>query len=348
VAERGCVVRGALELTIGRSSIACSREQIGQFWTRWLWRQKVGTPVSLVGPRPLPCRSLSANPPTFDLQSHSLYSDGALEPRDVVAAAAEAGVELLALSDHDTVDGVQGAAAAADELGLRLVPAVEISSVDRTQQDLHMLGYLIDPHDQALREQLSGWREDREHRADAMGEALRGLGYELDESELERRKAQGKPIGRPHLADAVVRHPANAERLRTEGLDERSAFLEAYLIDGAPAFRPRTKPTVSESIEAIHEAGGVAIWAHPFWDVDDPGDVLATIDRFREWGLDGVECFYATHTREQSELIADHCAAGGLLTTGSSDFHGPEHRLFSRFRAFSTYGRTPTLGPIAG
>ena len=192
---------------------------------------------------------MSTEPPTFDLQSHSLYSDGALEPSEVVAAAQQAGVELLAVSDHDTVDGVQLAADAADELGVRLVSAVEISSVDGAQQDLHVLGYLIDHHDSTLRERLSDWREDREHRADAMGEALRGLGYELDSSEIERRKAQGKPIGRPHLADAVVRHPANAERLRTEGLDERSAFLVAYLIDGAPAFRPRTKPTVAESID---------------------------------------------------------------------------------------------------
>jgi len=286
---------------------------------------------------------LSAEPPTFDLQSHSLYSDGALEPRDVVVAAGDAGVELLALSDHDTVDGVQSAADAAAELGLRLVPAV-----DRSQQDLHVLGYLIDHHDPALRELLRGWREDREHRAEGMADALRGLGYELDESELTRRKAQGKPIGRPHLADAVVGHAANAERLRAEGLDERSAFLEAYLIDGAPAFRPRTRPTVGESIAAIHAAGGVAVWAHPFWDVDDPGEVLSTIDRFREWGLDGVECFYPTHTREQTVLIADRCVELGLLSTGSSDFHGPAHRLFSRFRAFSTYGRTPALGPIAG
>jgi predicted metal-dependent phosphoesterase TrpH len=291
---------------------------------------------------------LSAEPPTFDLQSHSLHSDGSLEPRDVVAAAHGAGVELLALSDHDTVDGVQSAADAAEKLGLRLVPAVEVSSVDHDRQDLHVLGYLIDHRDPTLRERLAGWRADREHRADAMGDALRELGYELDESELTRRRAQGKPIGRPHLADAVVRHPANAGRLRSERLDERSAFLEAYLIDGAPAFRPRTKPTVGESIAAIHDAGGVAVWAHPFWDVESPDDVLATVDRFRGWQLDGVECFYATHTREQTELLADRCAELGLLTTGSSDFHGPAHRLFSRFRAFSTYGRTPTLGPIAG
>ncbi len=291
---------------------------------------------------------MSADPPTFDLQSHSLHSDGSLEPGDVVAAAAQAGVELLALSDHDTVAGVQQAFDAADGLGLRLVPAVEISSVDRDQQDLHVLGYLIDHRDEGLREKLRSWREDREHRAEAMGSALRELGYELDEADILRRKAQGSPIGRPHLADAVVGHPANQERLQDEGLAERSAFLEAYLIDGKPAFRPRTKPSVSDSIEAIHDAGGVAVWAHPFWDVKDPDEVVETVDRFRKLGVDGVESFYTTHSREQAELLADRCAALGMLSTGSSDFHGPAHRLFSRFRAFSTYGREPALGAIAG
>ena len=290
---------------------------------------------------------MSAEPPTFDLQSHSLHSDGSLEPRDVVGAAAKAGVELLALSDHDTVDGVPSAAQAAAALGIRLVPAVEISSVDGAQQDLHVLGYLVDERDDVLRARLAAWRQDREHRADAMADALRELGYELDETELSARRAEGKPIGRPHLADAVVRHPANRERLESEGLAERSAFLEAYLIDGRPAFRPRTKPTIAESIETIHGAGGLAVWAHPFWDVKAADEVLAAIDRFRASGLDGVECFYATHTREQAELLADRCAELDLLTTGSSDFHGPSHRLFSRFRAFSTYGRTPALGPIA-
>jgi len=291
---------------------------------------------------------LSGDSPTFDLQSHSLHSDGALPAGDVVAAAAEAGVELLALSDHDTVDGVQEALDAAPGVGIRVVTAVEISSVDRDQQDLHVLGYMVDHTDEVLRERLRSWREDREQRAEAMAAALRELGYEVDESELERRKAEGKPIGRPHLADAVVRHPGNSRRLQEEGLDERSAFLEAYLIDGKPAFKPRTRPTVSESIAAIHDAGGVAVWAHPFWDVKDATEVLETIDRFRAWGLDGVECFYATHTREQAELLADRCAELGLLSTGSSDFHGPAHRLFSKFRAFSTYGREPSLGPIAG
>jgi predicted metal-dependent phosphoesterase TrpH len=145
----------------------------------------------------------------------------------------------------------------------------------------------------------------------------------------------------------VVTHPANARRLAEEGRLELSAFLEAYLIEGRPGFRSRTIPTVKDAINTIHGAGGVAVWAHPFWDIPAPDGVLKTLERFRGLGIDGVECFYTTHTREQSELLADRCAELGLLSTGSSDFHGPEHKLFSRFRAFSTFGRQPVLGPIA-
>ena len=290
---------------------------------------------------------MAPDAPPFDLQSHSVHSDGALRPRDVVDAAAEAGVVLLALSDHDSVEGVDEALRAAEESSIRVVPAVEISSIDEGQQDLHILGYLVDHRDSSLRDRLARARAEREHRAAAMAEAIRALGFELDESVLEARAAQGKSIGRPHLAQAVVAHPANTERLSDEARTEPSTFLEGYLIEGRPAFRPRSGPSVREAISAIHEGGGIAVWAHPFWDVADPDAVLETIDRFRALGLDGVECFYPTHTREQVDLLAERCAELELLSTGSSDFHGPDHRLFSSFRAFSTHGHEPRLGPIA-
>jgi 3',5'-nucleoside bisphosphate phosphatase len=291
---------------------------------------------------------LTADPPTFDLQSHSQHSDGALGASGVVEAAANAGVELLALTDHDTVDGVEEAMRAAANHGLTLVSAVEISAVDELSQDLHVLGYLVDHRDPVLLERLHGYRADRERRSEAMAHALRDLGFEIDEAPLKRRVAEGKPIGRPHIARAVVGHPANAARLRAEGVIEPSAFLEAYLIEGRPAFRPRLAPLVPDAIAAIHDAGGVAVWAHPFWDVSEPGAVIEAIDRFRPHGLDGVECFYITHTQDQTELVGDRCEELGLLSTGSSDFHGPGHAQFSRFRAFSTFGRVPRLGPIAG
>jgi predicted metal-dependent phosphoesterase TrpH len=153
-------------------------------------------------------------------------------------------------------------------------------------------------------------------------------------------------VGRPHLAQAAFAHPANSMRLQDEGIVNFSQLLEAYLIPGAPGYRRRTMPTVAEAIAAIHDAGGVAVWAHPFWDVDAGDEVLALIDRFAAEGLDGVEAFYVTHTEPQTRLVAEHCARRGLLTTGSADFHGPDHPRFNAFRAYDLHGLTPDLGPI--
>lgn len=276
-----------------------------------------------------------------------MHSDGQHEPAEVVSFAAAAGVELLALSDHDTVDGVDEALAAADEHGLRAVTATEISAVEGEHEDLHVLGYLIDHRDPTLAERLRDARADRVRRAEAMAGRLRELGFEVDPAPLEARRATGRPIGRPHLAGAVLAHPANAGRLATEGHADVSSFIPAYLIPGAPAYLARTRPTVTEAIGWIHDAGGVAVWAHPFWDLKDPAEVVASIERFRAAGLDGVEAFYPTHGAEQADLVARRCAELDLLTTGSSDFHGSDHRLFARFRAFDLHGLEPRLGPIA-
>ncbi|MGO9752847.1 MAG: PHP domain-containing protein [Solirubrobacteraceae bacterium] len=285
--------------------------------------------------------------PIFDLQSHSRHSDGALAPAAVVRAAHAAGVQLLALTDHDTVDGVPEAAAAARRLGIAFATGVEISTLDRSGADLHVLGYLIDDRDARLGERLLSFRADRERRASLMAQALRELGFELDDGLLASHAIGGSSIGRPHLALAATSHPANHARLAAERLLDPSSFLEAYLVDGRPAFRPRRAPSVAEAIDLIHAAGGIAVWAHPFWDVSEPSEVLATIDRFAAAGLEGVEAFYATHTRDQTLLLAAHCERNGLLSTGSSDFHGPRHRLFSHFRAFETFGAAPNIGPLA-
>jgi predicted metal-dependent phosphoesterase TrpH len=290
----------------------------------------------------------AAPAPTFDLQSHSTYSDGALPPAEVVARAGRAGVELLALSDHDTVEGVPEALDAAAYHGLNLVPATELSSIDGDREDLHVLGYGIDHTDPRLLATLEDWREDRLNRGWRMVAALEELGWELDKAPLDRRHAEGKPIGRPHIAQAAFGHPANAKRIREEGLDTFSDLLVAYLIPGAPAFRRRTKPTVKQAIDAIHAAGGLAVWAHPFWDIEQGPEVLASLGRFADDGLDGVEAFYITFTEAQTHLVADAAAQRDLLTTGSADFHGPEHPHFHAFRAFDLYGRRANLGRIAG
>jgi 3',5'-nucleoside bisphosphate phosphatase len=287
-----------------------------------------------------------ADAPTFDLQSHSTHSDGDLAPAHVVALAAAAGVELLALSDHDTVAGIDEALQAANSHGIALARAVEISAPDGAHPDIHVLGYGIDHHDEALLERLTAYRADRDGRADRMIAKLRELGWELEETNIQKRVAQGKPVGRPHIAAAVFAHPANQQRLKDEDLTDPPAVLVAYLIEGTPAFAGRTIPTVEDAIGVIHAAGGVAIWAHPFWDIKDDDAVLATLDRYVGYGIDGVEAFYTTHSPKQIQLLADRAAELDLLTTGSADFHGPDHRHFSKFRAFELADRVPRLGPI--
>jgi predicted metal-dependent phosphoesterase TrpH len=292
---------------------------------------------------------MAADPaPTFDLQSHSTASDGSLLPAEVVARAAAAGVELLALTDHDTVEGVSDALRAAGEHGIKLVPAVELSSIhaDLTE-DLHVLGYAVDPESPVLLDALLDFRADRQRRVLGMADRLREQGFSLASDELTRRRDRGQSLGRPHLAQAVLGHPRNSPRLRDEGIADVDALFEGYLVPGTPAYVRRERPTVEEAIALIHEAGGVAVWAHPFWDYEDPPAVLIALERFAEAGVDGVEAFYATHTEEQVRILHQHASRLGLLTTGSADFHGPDHPRFNRFRAFELYGLEPDLGPLA-
>ncbi len=285
---------------------------------------------------------MPSDAPAFDLQSHSTRSDGSLAPAEVVAQAAAAGVELLALTDHDTVAGVPEALAAAREHGVRLSPAAELSSVHGEHEDLHILGYELDPSDPGLQAALEDFRADRGRRIHAMADRLRELGFALDDSSFAARES----LGRPHLADAVLAHPDNAERLAREGIKGKKELFPPYLVPGAAAYVARSRPTVEEAIEVIHAAGGVAVWAHPFWDISDPEHVLRTVRFFAAKGLDGIECFYAEHSREQALLLHDICEELGLLSTGSADFHGPDHEHFNRFRNFDLYGRAARLGPI--
>jgi predicted metal-dependent phosphoesterase TrpH len=181
-----------------------------------------------------------------------------------------------------------------------------------------------------------------------MAERLNELGFAVDQAALDVRRSTGAVLGRPHLAAAVVSHPANAQRLRDLDMATIEKFIPAYLIPGTPAYVPRSRPTVEEAIGWIHDAGGLAIWAHPFWDVKENELVLANIDRYQQWGLDGVECFYPTYSAEQTRLLAARCRTLGLLTTGSSDYHGPKHKIFSRFLVHELHGEEPELGAIAG
>src|SRR5262245_54533653 len=217
----------------------------------------------------------------LDLQSHSTVSDGELPPAAVVAAAAKAGVTTLALTDHDAIDGLGEARAAAVEEGIALVPATEMSCVHESIDDMHMLGYWIDPV--AIAPACERAQAERVTRAREIVERLNAQGVEVSFEDAIAEAGGASSVGRPHIARAAGVKP-----------DGMSAFFEEWLVPGAKAFVSRRWPTAPEAVEIIHGAGGAAVLAHPFWDMEDPKDVSPLVG---DLDLDGVECFYPSHDR---------------------------------------------------
>lgn len=256
----------------------------------------------------------------IELQAHSTVSDGELPPAGVVEAAAQAGVTVLALTDHDAVDGVPEAAGAADRLGLTLLTGVELSSTHEDAEDLHVCGYGIDL--EAIRPACERAQHERTERAGEICARLSEHGVPVTLEDAITEAGDARSVGRPHIA-------------RAAGARDMNAFFAEYLVPGAAAFVPRRWPTTAEAVEIVHEAGGAAVLAHPFWDVDDAARVALLVESAP---FDGIECFYPAHTREQTAFLVDLCRRRGLSTTASSDFHGPGHKRFSRFGAYSTFG----------
>ena len=257
----------------------------------------------------------------IELQSHSTVSDGQLPPAGVVEEAAKAGVTTLALSDHDAIAGVAEAARAAEEHGIQLVPAIEMSCVHEYAEDLHICGYWVDLGRIAAACERA--QHERVTRAGEIVEKLRGEGFDLHLEDAVREAGDALSIGRPHIARA-----AGAS-------GDLGPFFEEYLVPGAKAFVPRRWPTAEQAIELIRGAGGVAVIAHPYWDISEPDEVD---DLIRSLGADGVETFYPTHDEKQTRHLLELCAELGLIPTGSSDYHGPTHKTFAEFGAYDTYG----------
>ncbi len=257
----------------------------------------------------------------IELQSHSTVSDGQLSPAEVVAQAWEAGVTTLALTDHDAIAGVPEAAGAAAKLGVELVPGVEMSCVHEYAEDLHICGYWVDL--ETIGPACERAQRERVNRAEEIVGRLRKWGFEVKLEDAIREAGDALSIGRPHIARA-----AGAK-------GDLGPFFEEYLVPGAKAFVPRRWPTAGQAIALIHEAGGRAVIAHPYWDIEDPGEVE---DLIRSLGADGVEAFYPSHSEEQTKHLLALCEELGLTPTGSSDYHGPTHKTFSKFGAYDTYG----------
>jgi 3',5'-nucleoside bisphosphate phosphatase len=257
----------------------------------------------------------------IELQSHSTHSDGQLAPADVVAEAAKAGVTSLALSDHDSVAGVPEAEEAGRAAGVEIVPAVEMSCVHEYAEDLHICGYWIDLA--KIEPACERAQDERRARAAEIVENLRSFGFDLTLDDAIREAGGADSIGRPHIAKAAG------------ATGDLGPFFEEYLVPGAKAFVPRRWPDAAQAIALIREAGGVAVIAHPYWDISDPKEVE---DLIRSLGADGVETFYPTHSEEQTKHLLDLCAELDLVPTASSDYHGPTHKTFAKFGAYETYG----------
>jgi predicted metal-dependent phosphoesterase TrpH len=250
-------------------------------------------------------------PPRLDLHVHTTFSDGSRSPMDVFTLAQKANVTAMAITDHDTVDGIPEALAASRAMGVALIPGIEISS-RYGETELHVLGYFLDWQDAALRKQLDGLKETRHVRNPQIIEKLRALGMDITYDEV-RVLAGDASIGRPHIARVLMQkgyvHSA------------KEAF-DRYLAEGAAAYVPRDLPGPEQAIALIRAAKGAAVLAHPVW-LERVGEGIQRLcSRLKEAGLQGIEAHYSTHSPDQTSEYLETARRLDLLVTGGSDFHG--------------------------
>lgn len=249
----------------------------------------------------------------IDLHTHSNTSDGTQTPTELVAAAKAAGLDVVALTDHDTFDGLPEAQRAADEVGVHLVQGMEMSC-RHDGHSVHLLAYGVDPHDAALGAELARIREGRTGRLGPVLEKLEQLGVGVSEEQVLAQVGDSPSVGRPHIADALVAAGHVADR--TEAFDR-------FLADGGPAHVPRYAASVEQAIDLVHGAGGAAVLAHPWGrgrKANLPPDFIARLAH--EHGLDGIEVDHQDHDQHDRELLRVLAGDNGLVMTGSSDHHG--------------------------
>lgn len=249
----------------------------------------------------------------IDLHVHSSVSDGTDTPTRLVLKAQQEGLDVIGLADHDTFDGIPEAVEASKRVGVTVLPGVEMSC-KAGELSVHLLGYGCDPYYRPLVEELARIRVGRSGRLQATADALTGIGLPLTVDDIMASAAAAPSVGRPHVADALVEKGYVADR------DE--AF-RLYLADGKPGYVPRYAPSVEHAIDLVHEAGGVAVIAHPWARGGE--DVLTApyLERLvGEHGLDGIEVNHPDHDDDQRELLFQLGARLGLIRTGASDYHG--------------------------
>lgn len=248
---------------------------------------------------------MSETPAFVDLQVHTTASDGALTPTATVQAAAAAGLVAIALTDHDSVEGIEEAAAAGAPLGVRIVPGVELSTWFE-DDELHLLGLHLANRD-TMRDALKALQDERVTRAERIVEMLNGHGIAITMDAVMAEAGTGA-VGRPHIARAMLAGGYVKEF--------REAF-DKWIGWNRPAYMAKDKFDVADAIALVHRAGGLAVWAHP-------GEAATPkrIARLAEAGLDCVEVLHPSHPPYLVQRLVDYTEQAGLLPSGGSDWHG--------------------------
>ena len=274
----------------------------------------------------------------IDLHTHSSRSDGTDAPADLVRAAAATGLDVVALTDHDNADGWDEAAPAAAEVGIVLVPGMEISC-KHEGRSVHLLAYWPDPDHPDLVRLLDEVVRGRDDRMPRMVERLRDLGHDLTVDDVLVQAAGATSVGRPHIADALV-----AKGIVT---DRDEAFAR-FLRSGGPAYVDRPAADLREAIRVVGEAGGVAVVAHPWGRESAPVLQAPALAVLREAGLTGVEVDHQDHDDAARASLRAIAADLGLVVTGSSDHHGTgkvDHDLGCNLTAPEEYERLVAARP---
>lgn len=249
----------------------------------------------------------------IDLHTHSRVSDGTDTPAELVAAAAAAGLDVVALTDHDTFDGLREALAAGERLGMQVFPGIEIST-ELEGESVHLLGYGCDETDAALAAELARNREGRDGRLPLMCARLAEAGVPVTMEEVLAAAAGAPSLGRPHFADAMV--------AKGHVRDRREAF-DLYLAEGRPGFVHRYSTPLARAIDVVHGAGGAAVLAHPWGRGSARLLTPQVVEALAlQHGLDGIEVWHADHDEAARTKLLALAQRLGLVPTGASDYHG--------------------------
>jgi len=248
----------------------------------------------------------------LDLHIHTTKSDGTFSPEQIIQLTARNNIRTIAITDHDTLAGLEEARFHASKADIRIIDGIEISA-KCTDGILHVLGYGIDIHSHSLKKNLSDFQKIRKNRNLKIIEKLNQLGMEIREEEILKEAKSMRSLGRPHIASLLVR----------KGIVKniKEAF-EIYLGNGGQAFVCKEVFTARESIEMIRNAGGKAVLAHPSTIKLKNESLRQFILQLKEAGLNGVEVYSSIHTREEINVYLEICKELNLLVSAGSDFHG--------------------------